>query len=244
MVRSVNLHRASGGRRPNRRSDQEARPETPPLATRGRLKQSAKRLFANRGFEGPAVREILTEAGEKNGASISYYFGSKEGLIEEIIADLFSLLDVRWGEALDALPADASIRDLISMIVQVSTTLDVEEEPTASRLAEAASHQRYPVVQSVMKRLQLRAYDRVLGRIAQQLDYLPVPILRQRLIFLTRYFSTIFSFYESAYAAGTVGQREVLEATSDLGNLVDTAVGLLTADVVSAKHVTDAVADR
>jgi len=186
------------------------------------------------------VREILSAAGEKNGASISYYFGSKEGLIEEIIADLFSLLDERWGAGLDALPPDASIRDLVRMIVQVSTTLDQGEEPTASRLAEAASHQRYPVVQSVMKRLQLRAYDRVLGRIAQQLDYLPVPILRQRLIFLTRYFSTIFAFHESAYAAGTVGQREILEATSDLGNLVDTAMGLLTAEVVSAEHLTEA----
>ena len=244
MARSVNLHRASEGRRPSRPFDVEAKSEPPPLATRGRLKQSAKRLFASRGFEGPAVREILTEAGEKNGASISYYFGSKEGLIEEIIADLFSLLDVRWSEGLDALPSDANIRDLIRMIVQVSTTLDEGEEPTASRLAEAASHQRYPVVQSVMKRLQLRAYDRVLGRIAQQLDYLPTPILRQRLIFLTRYFSTIFSFHEGAYAAGTVGQREVLEATSDLGNLVDTAVGLLTAGVVSAEHLTDPSAKR
>jgi AcrR family transcriptional regulator len=243
MARPVNLHRASEGRRPRPRFDLEAKQETQPLATRERLKQSAKRLFASRGFEGPAVREILTEAGEKNGASISYYFGSKEGLIEEIIADLFGQLDVRWGVGLDALPADASIRDLIRMIVHVSTTLDEGEEPTASRLAEAASHQRHPVVQSVMKRLQLRAYDRILGRIAQQLDYLPVPILRQRLIFLTRYFSTIFSFHESAYVVGTAGQRELLEATSDLGNLVDTAVGLLTADVVSAEHLTDTAPD-
>ena len=61
MARPVNLHRASEGRRPRRRFDVEAKAETPPLATRGRLKQSAKRLFASRGFEGPAVREIFHE---------------------------------------------------------------------------------------------------------------------------------------------------------------------------------------
>jgi AcrR family transcriptional regulator len=216
--------------------------DAPPLATREKLKQSAKRLFAARGFDGAAVREILAAAQEKNGASISYYFGSKEGLVEEIIADLFSMLDARWGAGLGALPENASIRDLVTLIVEVSTSLDETEEPTASRLAEAASHQRYHVVQRVMKRLQLRAYDRILTRIAQQLGDLPAPILRQRLIFFTRYLSTIFSLHESTHVAGSAAQREMLGATYDLGNLIDTAIGLLTAEVVSAYQPT--VPDR
>lgn len=226
-------------RGPSARRQRATAAEAPVLGTRDRLKQSAKRLFASRGFDGVAVRDILTEAREKNGASISYYFGSKEGLIEEIIAELFSELDAQWTAGLQQLPRDASIRDLVTLIVEVSTTFDSSSEPTASRLAEAASHQRFHVVQNVMKRLQLRAYDRILGRIADQLSHLPTAVLRQRLVFFTRYASSIFSLYESTQITGSAGQRRILQATYDLGNVIDTAVGLLTAEVVSAGHLNE-----
>jgi AcrR family transcriptional regulator len=41
----------------------------------------AERLFAERGFDGTSVRDIADEAGI-NVAMISYYFGSKEKLME------------------------------------------------------------------------------------------------------------------------------------------------------------------
>lgn len=203
------------------------------ISTRDRLKRCAKHLFALRGFEGVTVREILTEAHEKNGASISYYFRSKEGLVEEIITDLFSFLDSRWGQGLKELEASGrtSIRDLISLIVEVSTGLDHDEEPTSARLAESASHQRFHVVLEVMKRHKLGAYDKILTRIASNLPELPNAILRQRLIFLTRYLSTIFSLYETMRVGGTERQRQLLAFGNDLGNVIDTAVGLMTADV-------------
>lgn len=43
----------------------------------------AERLFAARGFKGTSVRDIAQEAGV-NLAMISYYFGSKEGLLESL----------------------------------------------------------------------------------------------------------------------------------------------------------------
>ncbi|MBS1587137.1 MAG: TetR/AcrR family transcriptional regulator [Bacteroidetes bacterium] len=46
---------------------------------------TAERLFAAKGFEGTSVRDIAQEAGI-NIAMISYYFGSKEKLIEAIFA--------------------------------------------------------------------------------------------------------------------------------------------------------------
>ena len=44
----------------------------------------AENLFVEKGFEGTSVRE-LTKAAGVNTAMISYYFGSKEGLLEEIV---------------------------------------------------------------------------------------------------------------------------------------------------------------
>jgi len=46
--------------------------------------ESAQKLFAENGFDGTSVRDIAQEAGI-NVAMISYYFGSKEKLMEAII---------------------------------------------------------------------------------------------------------------------------------------------------------------
>jgi AcrR family transcriptional regulator len=45
--------------------------------------ETAERLFADKGFDGTSVRDIADEAGI-NVAMISYYFGSKEKLMEAI----------------------------------------------------------------------------------------------------------------------------------------------------------------
>jgi AcrR family transcriptional regulator len=45
--------------------------------------ETAERLFAGRGFDGTSVRDIADEAGI-NVAMISYYFGSKEKLMEAL----------------------------------------------------------------------------------------------------------------------------------------------------------------
>lgn len=45
--------------------------------------EAAEKLFANKGFDGASVRDIAEEAGV-NIAMISYYFGSKEKLLEAL----------------------------------------------------------------------------------------------------------------------------------------------------------------
>lgn len=51
--------------------------------------EAAERLMANNGFDGTSVRDIAQEAGV-NLAMISYYFGSKEKLLEAIIVHRIS----------------------------------------------------------------------------------------------------------------------------------------------------------
>lgn len=54
--------------------------------------QVAERLFSENGFDGTSIRAISKEAGI-NIAMISYYFGSKEKLLEELI--LYRASDIR-----------------------------------------------------------------------------------------------------------------------------------------------------
>ncbi|WP_405685697.1 TetR family transcriptional regulator [Streptomyces sp. NBC_00057] len=54
-------------------------------ATRRRLLEAARDLFAERGYEGTTVRSIAERAGA-NQALLFRYFGSKQGLLAEVVA--------------------------------------------------------------------------------------------------------------------------------------------------------------
>lgn len=57
-----------------------------------RILQVAERLFAEKGFDGTSIRDISREAGS-NIAMVSYYFGSKEKMLEALI--LHRIRDMR-----------------------------------------------------------------------------------------------------------------------------------------------------
>ena len=61
--------------------------------------ETAERLFARKGFDGASVRDIAEEAGI-NVAMISYYFGSKEKLMEAIFEVKIGKVQVRVEELL------------------------------------------------------------------------------------------------------------------------------------------------
>ncbi|MCF0056168.1 TetR/AcrR family transcriptional regulator [Dyadobacter sp. CY356] len=66
--------------------------------------QVAERLFAGKGFSGTSIRDIAHEA-DINVSMISYYFGSKEKLIE-------ALFEVRFNESAERLDNIVSNEDL------------------------------------------------------------------------------------------------------------------------------------
>jgi AcrR family transcriptional regulator len=57
--------------------------------------ETAERLFAERGFDGTSVRDIAHEAGV-NIAMISYYFGSKENLMEALLEWRVGSIKLEW----------------------------------------------------------------------------------------------------------------------------------------------------
>lgn len=71
-----------------------------PLATRERLLEVARTLFAANGYEGTSVRAITTAA-EANLGAITYHFGSKEQLY-------FAVLQSAWEPTLDEIERAAA----------------------------------------------------------------------------------------------------------------------------------------
>jgi AcrR family transcriptional regulator len=57
---------------------------------RERLYESALQLMGRNGIASTSTREILAAAGIKNPSAISYHFGSKAGLVDELAGELIS----------------------------------------------------------------------------------------------------------------------------------------------------------
>lgn len=89
------------------------------LDTEGRLLSVAIRMFAERGFDKVSVRDITYAAGA-NGAAVSYYFRSKEKLIQSAIREVLAPVNKARMAALDkceAQPAQMSVEDVVRALV-------------------------------------------------------------------------------------------------------------------------------
>jgi AcrR family transcriptional regulator len=71
--------------------------------TERKLTDAAQKEFAARGFEAASVRDIARSAGV-NSALVSYHFGGKEGLFEEVIDGTMTDLGAKLAEAFASTP--------------------------------------------------------------------------------------------------------------------------------------------
>src|SRR5262245_25240441 len=97
--------------------------ESPRLGTRRErarieLLLTAERLFATLGVDNVSLRQIASEAGYSNPATIQYHFGSKEGLYRSIIEFRMPDLDRRRVELLEQIGDDLDARGIARLIAQ------------------------------------------------------------------------------------------------------------------------------
>jgi AcrR family transcriptional regulator len=82
--------------------------DTQPITTE-RILDAAERLFADHGFEGTSIRDIVNDA-KVNLAAIHYHFRSKEALLEAVLARRISVVSAARLERLAAAEAAAAPR--------------------------------------------------------------------------------------------------------------------------------------
>jgi AcrR family transcriptional regulator len=87
------------------------------VPTRERLLDEAERLFARSGVQGVTSREIVEAAQQRNTSAVTYHFGTRDGLLLEILARRGGPVDQRRRELRDRLPARPSSRDLVECLV-------------------------------------------------------------------------------------------------------------------------------
>ena len=90
-------------------------------ATTDRILDAAERLFANHGYEGTSIRDIVDEA-KVNLAAIHYHFRSKEALLEAVLTRRISIVnDARLQRLIqaeeDSAPRPPSVEQIVRAFI-------------------------------------------------------------------------------------------------------------------------------
>ena len=173
------------------------------VSAREQIKLAARRLFAISGIDGVSVREIVDAAQQKNHGSLTYYFGTKEALVRELVADGAKLIDVRRNAFLDRLEETGgpnNVRDVVEALVYPSIGLgkSEDEEDTYLRfIAMLALNHRTLFMDALEKRWN-SGYLRALEHLRRLMPDMPATAKNQRFVFMGGYLSSVLSMREAA----------------------------------------------
>jgi AcrR family transcriptional regulator len=90
----------------------------PPLDTRDKLMDAARRLYAERGVDNVSLAEVVREAGQRNTSAIHYHFGSREQLLAAIMEPQVQPLRDRRDELLDKARRQPGPEPVVEAIVR------------------------------------------------------------------------------------------------------------------------------
>ena len=203
--------------------------------TRDKIKAAAQRLFSTHGLDGVSVRDIVKAAGAKNGASLHYYFGSKEGLITELVLDGARRSEEGRRRALELLEAAGGpqrVSDIVRLLVEVET--GKHSLPQGAALA-GLGHMRFIVALQISHRKLMRtvldgqqntAYLKCLAYLRRLMPDLPPEIVNQRLIFMYIILTTSLAAREAAFENDPTGGK-LWSSPHALENLIASISGAL-----------------
>lgn len=121
-----------------------------PEDTRSRILEAAERLFAERGIDAVSVRAVLKEAGV-NVALANYHFGSREGLVSELLKSRLGPLaaeQVRAIEEADGRGPQSSLEDVLRAYFAPAARA-AAEQPTLGKLLSQLQLSANPAVREL-----------------------------------------------------------------------------------------------
>lgn len=177
------------------------------ISTRDIIMREARRLFARKGIDGVSTRDIMKAAGQKNTASLSYYFGSKEKLVREIILDGAKILNERRKRLLDDIEAaggPASAREITDVLVFSAVEMhsaDLEGVDDYTRFITHIGQHHPDLFIDTLGEAHASEFTRCFRHLRRFMPEMPSPVKTQRIQFIASYMGSILSARERALEA-------------------------------------------
>lgn len=209
-----------------RNSPISTRPSKPDAETRHTIKVAARRLFAENGVDGVSVRQIVELAGQRNGGSVHYHFGSKEALIHEIIVDGARLIDDLRNARLDALAARGTaptLREIVEILV--GPALELGEDTYLQFINSLQIGHRKIFIEALGGQWN-SGFRRCLAHIRSLLPEIPAELLNQRLVFMDIYMLSAMAAREASLG-DSAGAHPFWRTAYVMPNFLDTMEHLL-----------------
>ena len=192
--------------------------------TRSRLVRAGEQRFARDGVSGARMSAVVRDAGQANDSAVGYHFGSRQGLLEAIVAKHVAAMD----EARVVPPRGASTHDLVAaIVVPTADLLGSEEGRDFLRIMEqladwsglGSGHPAKPLRGTVIG-TQLEALTRRLG------ERVGMPLARERVALMVTFLTGALAARARSVEQGV---RQRMSHDRFVHHLVDVLTGGLTA---------------
>ncbi len=200
--------------------------------TRERLKVSAQRLFALHGIDGVSIKDILAAADVRNNASLHYYFGSKEGLIGELLREGAQTIDAERQtmlNALDGIGAGDDVRPVLEALVLpvLRYSQNADGRHTYMRFVANMQMNHRALFRVSLGDQWNEGYRRCLALLRTALSNLPSALVEQRMSIMGIYSNALLSALEAASDAAH-SPTLFWSGPYTLNNALDTLEAVLT----------------
>ena len=206
--------------------------------TQMELVLAAERLFATQGIAATTIRQINAAAGQKNSSAIHYHFGSRDAILDAIMALRVTTVNVERAEMIRAAVAEAGDQPL-----SIEKIIELQMKPLIDRFLHTQGphfSQRF-ILQLRMEADTWRRYQRdhqawTLDDLQRELrrarPYVPAEVLRSR--FRNAVNFSMFAFAEIEASEDRLGERYSRdEAIFRIEELAGELIALMDAPVTS-----------
>lgn len=194
------------------------------------MKSVAQRLFALHGIHGVANKDIVEAAEQRNKASVQYHFGSKEGLIGELLVDGARQVDAFRQAILDEMAAAGgphNVRDVLQAFIRpVDQMAESVEGSTYLRFLSNVQMTHRALIKTYIGNRWNAGYRQCLEHFRALLSHIPPALLEQRMSLVATYATTIFAAKEAARDERRTSSR-FWSVPYTLANIIDTFQAML-----------------
>ena len=158
----------------------------------------AEKLIGERGLDNVSMRDVASYAGQRNNSAVQYHFGSRDGLITQILRRRLAALDVERRRRLAVADEKGLGNDLTALAhVLFDPIVDLlRDQPESTHYARFLQRVG-PVQGPAVPEANLRtATDDVVVRLIDAMSHLPRRVAFERIDLATQMFTGSLAVYE------------------------------------------------